>query len=128
MELKIDMSSITPVYEQIVQQIKQGVMEGDLASGINLPAIRKLSGALGLNQNTVAKAYKLLEQQNVTINRGRKGTCVHEKAQENIFSENQRTASAEIDSVIISLQELGMAANDIASLLHMKIDALKETH
>ena len=58
MNMDIDVASAEPVYEQIVRQIVQGVRQGALAPGAPLPPIRQLARDLDLNQNTVAKAYK----------------------------------------------------------------------
>ena len=126
MEIEINMSSATPVYEQIVQQVKQGVLDGALKSGDNLPAIRQLAGDLNLNQNTIAKAYKMLEQQHVTVNRGRRGTCIHERALDNVFTGNNQRAVIELDSLITMFHERGMDSADICDVLEQQLNQLKE--
>lgn len=126
MEIEIDMSSVVPVYEQIVQQVQQGVLRGTLGAGDNLPAIRQLASDLGLNQNTVAKAYKFLEQQHVTINRGRNGTCIQESAAKNIEQNNSQNAGIQLHSLVQSFRLSGMDTSDICSLLKVQITQLKE--
>ncbi|WP_262693694.1 GntR family transcriptional regulator [Kordiimonas aquimaris] len=126
MEIEINMSSPTPVYEQIVQQVQQGVQNGALNAGDNLPAIRQLANDLGLNQNTVAKAYKLLEQQHVTVNRGRKGTCVRDSAAQNIMQNNSHNAAIQLQTLIQSFRLHGMSAEDVCALLEIQITHLKE--
>lgn len=124
MELEITTKSPTPVYEQIVQQIKKGVMNGDLEPGTSLPAIRALALALGFNQNTVAKAYKLMEQHEITTNNGRKGTCIHDNALENIARRNRQNADAKLDSLVDTLQKDGLSQTAISSLLEQKLEQL----
>ncbi len=49
----------------MVNQVKERVITGDLVAGFSLPSIRQLANELGVNQNTVAKAYKELEIQDI---------------------------------------------------------------
>ncbi|MCC9204809.1 GntR family transcriptional regulator [Arthrobacter sp. zg-Y769] len=75
-EVRIDASSSVPPYEQLRLQILDGVNDGHLAVGTRLPPVRALAGHLGLAVNTVAKAYRELEQAQVVTTRSRAGTVV----------------------------------------------------
>ena len=59
--LTIDRSLKDPVYEQVAGQIRQLVASGALVSGTMLPSVRQLARDLGVNLNTVARAYRLLK-------------------------------------------------------------------
>lgn len=61
----LDPKAGTPFYRQIVDQIKFGIASGKLAVGEQLPTVRSLAVELKVNLNTVAKAYKELEIQNI---------------------------------------------------------------
>ena len=74
--VRIDASSSVPPYEQLRLQILDAVNEGRLAVGTRLPPVRALAGYLGLAVNTVAKAYRELEQAQVVTTRSRAGTVV----------------------------------------------------
>ncbi|MCQ1946952.1 MULTISPECIES: GntR family transcriptional regulator [unclassified Arthrobacter] len=74
--VRIDASSSVPPYEQLRLQILDAVNEGRLAIGTRLPPVRALAGHLGLAVNTVAKAYRELEQAQVVTTRSRAGTVV----------------------------------------------------
>lgn len=50
-----------PIYLQIVGHIKSGIVSGEIASGDELPSRRVLSALLGINPNTIQKAYRMLE-------------------------------------------------------------------
>ena len=52
-----------PIYLQIIRHMKQGVMAGTIVDGDELPSRRVLSALLGVNPNTIQKAYKLLEEE-----------------------------------------------------------------
>jgi DNA-binding transcriptional regulator YhcF (GntR family) len=79
MLIRIDPDLSTPVYEQIVEQIVQGVRAGELVPGERLPSVRQLAGDLALAVNTVAKAYRQLEEEGHVETRGRGGTLVREE-------------------------------------------------
>lgn len=74
--LNIDSALPTPPYEQIKRQITAQRDSGQLPTGTRLPTVRRLAGDLGLAPNTVARAYKELEQEGVVQTMGRKGTVI----------------------------------------------------
>ena len=59
----IDARSSTPIYEQIMGQIKEAIMRGLLEPGEKLPSVREMSTLLTVNPNTVSKAYQELERE-----------------------------------------------------------------
>lgn len=68
----IDLDSTVPLYRQIADGVRGLIANGALAVGDTLPSVRKLGASLGVNLNTVAKAYRLLaEEQVVTMQQGR---------------------------------------------------------
>ena len=74
--LKLDPRSPVPLVEQIRRGIRRAIAEGELVLGDDLPPVRQLAGDLGINLNTVARAYRELERDGlVTSARGR-GTVV----------------------------------------------------
>lgn len=76
MYLHLDERSSTPIWEQIVQQIKERILQGAIQRGDKLLSVRELSAALVINPNTVSKAYQELERQHVIETRRGKGTFV----------------------------------------------------
>ena len=79
MLISIDPDLSTPVFEQIVEQVVAGVRAGDLVPGEKLPPVRQLAGDLGIAPNTVAKAYRQLEEEGHVETRGRGGTLVRDE-------------------------------------------------
>ena len=75
---KIDIKSSIPIYEQLTEQVKRGVIQGLLSPGDALPSVRRLAADIGVNPNTVAKAYRELEHQKVIITLRGKGTVINE--------------------------------------------------
>lgn len=74
--LAIDAEADDPPYEQLRAQIAAQARAGTLPVGHRLPTVRGLAGELGLAVNTVAKAYRALEEDGVILTRGRNGTFV----------------------------------------------------
>ncbi|MBW5766992.1 GntR family transcriptional regulator, partial [Listeria monocytogenes] len=63
----INTKSQLPIYEQIVQKIKEQVVKGVLQEGEKILSIREFASRIGVNPNTVSKAYQELERQEVII-------------------------------------------------------------
>jgi len=72
----LDPKSGTPFYRQIIDQIRFGIAKGDLKTGEQLPTVRALAVELKVNLNTVAKAYKELEIQNILETQQGTGTFI----------------------------------------------------
>jgi GntR family transcriptional regulator len=75
---RIDSSSGVPPYLQLVQQVRQAVLLGFLKHGDRLPLIREVAETVAINPNTVAKAYRQLEQEGLVTGRPGQGTFVNE--------------------------------------------------
>jgi len=74
--IAIDTTAAEPPYEQVKTQITAQAGSGALAAGTRLPPVRQLAEQLGLAANTVAKAYRELEQAGVIETRGRAGSFI----------------------------------------------------
>jgi DNA-binding transcriptional regulator YhcF (GntR family) len=74
--VRIDAQAARPLFDQLRQQIIDGVREGRLPPGTRLPTVRELAGQLNLAVNTVARAYRELETAGILETRGRFGTFV----------------------------------------------------
>jgi DNA-binding transcriptional regulator YhcF (GntR family) len=80
MLFRLDPSASTPVYEQIVDAVVEGIVDGSLVPGVRLPTVRQLAGDLAVATNTVAKAYRQLESEGHVATMGRNGTVVQQPA------------------------------------------------
>jgi GntR family transcriptional regulator len=76
--LQLDERSSTPIWEQIVLQVKELILKNVLQPNERLLSVRELAAALLVNPNTVSKAYQELERQGVIETRRGKGTFVTE--------------------------------------------------
>ena len=76
MQIKINNASVWPAYQQVVDQIKRDIALGRLKKGQQLPTVRQLAGELTLNPNTIGKAYRQLEQENIIYTRTGAGAFI----------------------------------------------------
>ena len=122
MEIAVLTSSPEPVYEQIVRQIQDRVASGELAPGTPLPTVRQLAGDLQLNRNTVARAYKQLEDRGVILTAGRKGTFVRDHASHEVERIKSSRAARNVRELVASLLGEGLSRVEIETLFS---DALR---
>ncbi|AYG03693.1 GntR family transcriptional regulator [Gryllotalpicola protaetiae] len=76
MELRIDAANPAPASEQVRIQLLNAVREGSLPPGVKLPTVRQLADQLGIAVNTVARAYRLLEEDGIVETFGRRGSFI----------------------------------------------------
>lgn len=116
MDVTIITSSPEPVYEQIVRQIHAGVTTGTLPGGTALPTVRQLADDLRINRNTVARAYKQLEDQGVIQTAGRKGTFVRSDAAKEVTLVKAGMAERSVRQMVSGLLGEGWSREQIAAL------------
>jgi GntR family transcriptional regulator len=76
MQFRIDNASDRPVYLQIIDQVKRDIAVGRLEKEQRLPTVRQLAQQLAINPNTIAKAYRQLEQEGIIVTRAGAGAFV----------------------------------------------------
>ena len=118
MDLVIHTSDPEPVYEQIVRQIQEAVKAGRLKPGTPLPTVRQLAGDLSLNRNTIARAYRILEDQGVILTAGRKGTFVRQGASQEVVKARSSRAERLMRRAIKALLVDGMTRKEIADIFN----------
>lgn len=113
MQIIITHSSMVPIYEQLVDQIKTMILNEELKPGEGLPSVRVLAKELKISALTVKKAYDALEAEGFTITVHGKGTYVAEANRDAKLQEQQKEIEAEFERVIGKARRYGMAEEDI---------------
>ena len=113
MRIQIDTNLSTPLFKQLMDQIKKAVMDGLLKPDDPLPSIRQLANDLELNHNTVAKAYRLLERDSVIQTKGYRGTSIHGDALQNSTINMNDSITTKLNETIKSLRESGATDSEI---------------
>ena len=106
----------TPIYLQILLFIKRGIIAGTVVNGDELPSRRVLSALLGVNPNTVQKAYRLLEEEGLVSSHTGAKSCVvlTEETVEKIKKEH---LESDARSTVASLKQMGLTKAEALSLI-----------
>ena len=113
LEIIINVDDDTPLFSQLVNQIKQAILSGHIAEGDPLPSIRQLANDLAINNKTVAKAYRLLERDSVIETKGYRGTFVHPDARKNSDVDINESVTEILQQALTSLKEIGATDSEI---------------
>jgi GntR family transcriptional regulator len=119
--LTIDTQSAVPVYLQIMEQIRTRVTEGDLAPGSPIPSVRQMATDLGINPNTVAKAYMLLEREGIILTVRRRGTFVSEMALARARQSLDARIDTTVDRIVDEVVALGIDKTQLLAALRRKL-------
>jgi DNA-binding transcriptional regulator YhcF (GntR family) len=121
--LTIDRSLEDPVYEQIANQVRRLVASGALSPGTPLPSVRQLAGDLGVNLNTIARAYRLLDSEGFLVIRDRAGVAVAAPAEEIELSARAALLD-QMRTTLARLRQAGMATDELLAIIHLELEVL----
>jgi DNA-binding transcriptional regulator YhcF (GntR family) len=111
------------VYAQIARQIRESIAVGDLPPGELLPPVRSLASDLGVNLNTVARAYRVLEGEGFLTIRDRSGAEVNAPASISP-GDGEQALRASLRDVIIRMRQAGRSADDLQRIVTEEIESL----
>jgi len=124
-DFKLDPKSGIPFYRQIIDQIRFGIAGGDLKVGEQLPTVRALAVQLQVNLNTVSKAYRELEIQNVLEKQQGTGTFIGSEKME-IPPDERRTKLESICSEFLGIASTyGFTVEEIINELKRRKGGVK---
>lgn len=121
MWLHIDPSSGTPIYRQIVDQVRQAVASGVLRPGDRLPSVREMAVELAVNPNTIAKAYQELERDGVIDTPRGKGSYVADREHSLSEAERLRQFGEAVDRLVADAYRLRIDARTAEALLRERM-------
>ena len=119
MKIIINTSSMTPIYEQIVDQIKTLIRKGELVENDGLPSVRALSKELKISALTVKKAYDNLEADGFTVTVHGKGTYVAPVNAELILEEQMKALEHDLDIAVQKGRRCDISDGDIRKLFEL---------
>lgn len=126
-KLQIDQHSALPLYEQIADQLRKLIAAGQLKQGDRLPTIRRLAKDLGVNTNTVVKAYRDLEQEQVIASHRGGGTSVTAATDDpTIQIIRQRRLSSAISTDILKLLSMSYSLEEIEATFNLHLSRWRE--
>lgn len=122
MKIIINNSSMQPIYEQILGQIKNCIMCGEFKEEEMLPSVRSLAKDLRVSALTVKKAYDTLEQDGFIITVHGKGSFVACANQEIMLEEKKKEVEADLEMAIRKGRSCGMSNQEIAELFEIILE------
>jgi GntR family transcriptional regulator len=125
MQLRISTQDGTPIYQQIVEQVKYLVAAGRLKPGGDVPPIRVLAEQLRINPNTVARAYLELEREGIVTMRQGFGTTVAQVKTHLPRREKLRLLAEPADVLLTNARHLNVEFGEVVDLLRER-DAVME--
>jgi GntR family transcriptional regulator len=124
MNIVIQTNAAEPVYEQIVRQIHDAVKSGRLKPDTPLPTVRQLAGDLVVNRNTVARAYRILEEQGVILTAGRKGTFIRQDAVREVAKARTTRAERVMRRLVKTMLGEGLSRKEIADIFSTAVSVV----
>ncbi len=122
MRIIINNSSMIPIYEQLSDQIKTLIRNGELKESDNLPSVRTLSKELKISALTVKKAYDSLEEDGFTVTVHGKGTYVAAVNRQLLLEEQKKEVESDLEKAVQKGRAYGISGEDIRSLFDLIMD------
>jgi len=122
MHIIVNNSSMTPIYEQITDQVKALIRAGELKESDILPSVRGLSKELKISALTVKKAYDSLEEDGYVVTVHGKGTYVTAVNRQILLEEQKKELEAELEAAIGKGRRYGISDEDIRDLFELILE------
>ena len=122
MHIILNHSSMVPIYEQLMEQIKSDIIQSELKEGEALPSVRTLAGELRISALTVKKAYDKLEEEGFVTTVHGKGTYVSASDKQLALEARQKAIEDDFDKVIDRALSLGMKKEEISEVVKLILD------
>ena len=126
MHIQINFRSEAPIYIQITDQIRQQVESGELKPGDQLPTVRQLATELRVNFNTVARAYRLLDEAGLISTQQGRGTYIWDSpSPETAHQIKLRGLEGLTARYLAQASRLGFTPDEVLSMVEKQADAWK---
>ncbi len=119
MHIILNKTSMVPIYEQLIDQIKNEIISGELKDDEMLPSVRTLSGELRISSLTVKKAYDKLEEEGFVITVHGKGTFVAATDHQLAMEARRKSVEEEMAAAIEKAKALGMSNEEILEIVNI---------
>jgi GntR family transcriptional regulator len=127
--LQLDFHSGLPIYTQIVNQIQSQLANGILKPGDQLPTVRALASELRVNFNTVARAYRMLDEVRIISTQQGRGTFITEKPPPEVSEKlRHESLSALTHRYINEAFRLGFSEREVSQMVRDSLKSWKESN
>ena len=126
MEISLDFRSGIPIYVQIMDQIKHQIAGGALQPGDQLPTVRQMATDLRVNFNTIARAYRMLDEAGIISTQHGRGTYILAETSAEDSTPLRRQALEELTQRYLEeAARLGFSTQEVASLFEASLEKWK---
>lgn len=112
----VNPKSKQPIYEQLVEQLRRQLTLGGMEAGAAMPSVRQLASELGINPNTIQKAYRRMEEEGMIESVPGRGSFVTENLAQ-IVEKQRREQLGKAEMTIRTCKEMGLSKDDILILV-----------
>lgn len=127
MQFRIDNASDRPVYQQIMNQIKRDIALGRLTKDEKLPTVRQLAKQIAINPNTIAKAYRQLEQEGIITTKPGAGAFVANLDSNLSRAVRKKIISEELERIVVEAFHMQLDRQMLMELFNNIVDKFKFT-
>ena len=127
MQFRIDNASDRAVYLQIIDQVKRDVALGRLAKEERLPTVRQLAQQLAINPNTIAKAYRQLEQEGIIVTRSGAGAFIANLDSLLSKTVRRRLICDELERIVVEAFHMQIDKETITDWFHAALERFNLT-
>ena len=117
MNIVVNTSSMIPIYEQIVYQVKKMIISGELQENDPLPSVRSLARDLKISALTVKKAYDQLEEEGLTATVHGKGSYVRSADPGKVAEERRKEIEEDLSALLQKANAYGVSPEEIREML-----------
>lgn len=122
MNIIINNSSMIPVYEQLMDQIKQEIISGELKENEGLPSVRTFANELKISALTVKKAYDKLEEEGFVVTVHGKGTYIAPTNKQLAIEARRKAVEDDFTQAIAKARTVGMEDNEIREIVEIILE------
>lgn len=122
MNIIINHSSMVPIYEQLIEQIKLKIRDGILKDGDVLPSVRSLSKDLKISALTVKKAYDVLEEEGFSTTIHGKGTYISAASANLMLEDQKKDLEKDLEAAVEKGRRYGISDEELKNLFELILE------
>ena len=122
MHIILNNSSMVPIYEQLMDQVKNEIISGGLKENDALPSVRALSGELRISALTVKKAYDRLEEEGFVVTVHGKGTYVAAADRQLAMEARRKSVEDDFAAAVLKASAVGFTKDEILEIVEIILE------
>lgn len=122
MHIILNNSSMVPIYEQLMDQVKNAIINGELSENEALPSVRALSGKLRISALTVKKAYDRLEEEGFVVTVHGKGTYVAAADRQLALEARRKSVEDNFAAAVSKAAAVGLGREEILEIVEIILE------